>query len=146
MVKRSSELTVFKGPKKRLNLAIFLVLFIAGPLPEHDIHKQVEELGWVYDGSLYRSLSRLVGFYLKILPPKKGSKAQRYDLTDKARWAMFLEFFDKQTLMDRANERDASFLLARTLRILRNNSDQKEPELILKKRILNFLNNNSKLY
>lgn len=131
---------MFKGPKRRLNLAIFLVLFISGPLSGPEIRKQVEALIWVYDGSLYRSLGRLVGLYLKILPPKKGAKRKRYALTDRARWALYSQFFDKQTLMDRANEKDVSFLLTRTLRILRNNSDQEDPELILKKRILDFLN------
>ncbi|XHH09875.1 MAG: hypothetical protein ACFCUE_04405 [Candidatus Bathyarchaeia archaeon] len=138
MPKRSSELNVFKGQEKRLNLAIFLVLSISGPLPERVIRKQVEEFGWVYDGSLYKRLQRLVtDSYLKTLPPLEGSKAKRYDITHKARLAMFLETFDKQTLIEQANDKDGSSLLA-TIKIIVSRLDS-NPDLLLQNRILHSL-------
>lgn len=146
MAKRSSEFKVFQGPKKRLNLAILSVLFIYGPLTEQELSKKIENLGYENDGSVYRSLRRMVGLYLDILPPKKGAKRNRYGLTDAAHYVLYSEFYPKQTLIDRANKKDISFLLSRNLKILKNTSNPEEVESILKKRMLDTLQKNDNSY
>jgi len=125
MAKNRSRLDVFKGQERRLNLAIFLVLSLSGPLPALQIYKQIiaqKKLSGTHQGSLYKRLDDLAKEgYLRILPPQLGSKAKTYELTNKAYLAVVLEDVSQQELVDKANEVDSAVLVFEVLKIIQNN-------------------------
>ena len=129
MAKNHSGLDVFKGQERRLNLAIFLVLSLSGPLPALKIYKQIiaqKKLSGTHQGSLYKRLDNLAEEgYLRILPPQPGSKAKNYELTNKAYLAMVLDDVSKQELVDKANELDSAILVFEVLKIIQNNTTVK---------------------
>jgi DNA-binding PadR family transcriptional regulator len=135
MAKNRSSLDVFKGQERRLNLAIFLVLSLSGPLPALKIYKQIiaqKKLSGTHQGSLYKRLDDLAEEgYLRILPPQPGSKAKIYELTNKAFLAVVLDDVSKQELVDKANELDSAILVFEVLKIIQNNpsanSQKKSP-------------------
>lgn len=125
MAKNRSRLDVFKGQERRLNLAIFLVLSLSGPMPALKIYKQIiaqKKLSGTHQGSLYKRLDNLAEEgYLRILPPQPGSKAKIYELTNKAYLAIVLDDVSKQELVDKANEIDSALLVFEVLKIIQNN-------------------------
>ncbi len=126
MAKNRSRLNVFKGQEKKLNLAIFLVLSLSGPLPALKIYKQIiaqKKLSGTHQGSLYKRLDDLAeDGYLRVLPPQLGSKAKVYELTNKAYLAVVLEDVSQQELVDKANELDSAILVFEVLKIIQSNT------------------------
>ena len=121
----TAHLEAFKGIEKRYNFAIFTVLSISGPLPPQKIHSQVKKqpgCDGIREGSLYKRLHSLVlSGYLNERPPNEGSRAKRYELSDKALLALIFREVAPQELIDQADDIEAKFLMAIILKILSKN-------------------------
>ena len=117
----SSELCVFKGREARLNLALFTVLASLGPLTITEIQKHVSRkkgLVRTYYASLTKRIKSLVSDgYVIELQPKKGSRAMTYQITDKARLAMFFKDHNSQEILDKSGGNDSAYLLIALLKI-----------------------------
>src|SRR5450759_4007485 len=87
-----SELSVFKGREARLNLAIFTILALLGPLTINELQKQVSKekgLGGIYYASMTKRMRWLVTYgYVEEIQPKEGSRAKTYQLTNKTMLSM----------------------------------------------------------
>jgi hypothetical protein len=117
-----SELSVFKGREARLNLSIFTILALLGPLTINELQKHVSKekgLGGIYYASMTKRMRWLVNYgYVEEIQPKEGSRAKTYQLTNKTILSMIFNENGNQEIVDKVNSTEAGFLSAMLLSIL----------------------------
>jgi len=117
--RKRGRLSVFKGREAKLNLAIFLILALKGPLTIYDIHKEAKtrkRLRHVRYPSVLKRIRALEepGYVKKIgaRKTKAGFKASIYGLTAKAQLAVLLNSINLDEFLTKVDETTASAILA----------------------------------
>ena len=113
------RISVFKGREARLNFAIFQVLALKGPQTIYDIHKELKAqkgLRYIRYATVNKRIRLLKesGYTNKIgeKKTKAGFEASIYELTARAYLAMLLNFINLNDLLIKADEANASAILA----------------------------------